>query len=444
MVRRLSFFDRMPQIDELTRWISEAVGAGARSVLVAPLGGDMLDPLRQIKAVHDQVQVYALPEDIASLGEAASGIAPWSGGPIDKVALREGDFARLSVLVARFTDLPSGHVVTVPTDRTPAVGPLFLISIPKSGTHFLFRMASAFGYERGIELVGRPDEKRYYCISGSNTHTAARDFFIEQVRPAPFGNRHHPFMRSPAIFIYRNPMDIVVSEAHYYPKDGNTPFSGYLGALPFEQRLRRLVDDPWLLGSIRDRVGDFIAWMGCPNVIPISFEEIVGARGGGSDEEQSRTLWSLQLKLQIAGSAQDFARSLFSEASPTFREGRIGSHTDHLQGEALAAFNALPQDFMEALGYASGGTTLPARVEEFRHRPLILSRFDPREVAVEVRFDFHGYNIIQIRDRFVAVTINTGELDLGSMSDTSLDNFIHGTTLAEVEHSILHAAAASA
>lgn len=101
-------------------------------------------------------------------------------------------------------------------------------------------------------------------------------------RRSPFGNRHHPFTTSPAPFIYRNPLDILVSKANYYHRDGNAAFSGYLQGRSFEERLPVLIDDPWLFGSIRDRIVGFVPWL-APNVIPVSFEELVGARGGGDD-----------------------------------------------------------------------------------------------------------------------------------------------------------------
>ena len=63
-----------------------------------------------------------------------------------------------------------------------------------------------------------------------------------------------------------------------------------------------LIDDPWLFGSFRDRMAGFVPWLEFSNVIPVSFEELVGARGGGDDATQRRLIWSLQLKLHVPGS----------------------------------------------------------------------------------------------------------------------------------------------
>ena len=177
-----------------------------------------------------------------------------------------------------------------------------MISIPKAGTHLLFKLAEALGYQPGGICPDNPKDGHWYYVEHSNAHTPATEFFVDTVLRAPFGNRAHPFMRSPALFNYRNPLDIVVSEANYYHKDGKTAFAGYLEGLSFEDRLTRLIDDPWLLGSIRDRVGMFAAWLEFSNIMPVSFEELVGSAGGSSDEARLRMMWSLQLKLHVPGS----------------------------------------------------------------------------------------------------------------------------------------------
>ena len=138
-----------------------------------------------------------------------------------------------------------------------------------------------------------PEEPKpglWYCLESSNTHTSAHHFFRDTVHRSHFGNRLHPFPKSPVIFIYRNPLDIVVSEANYYHEDGKTAFSGYLNHLCFEERLIRLIDDPWLLGTIMDRVAKFAAWLDFQNVVPVSFEELVGHEGGGSRKVQRKLI----------------------------------------------------------------------------------------------------------------------------------------------------------
>jgi len=302
---------------------------------------------------------------------------------------------------------------------------LFLISIPKGGTHLLYRLAEAIGYKPAVMHHGDPNPGSWYCVEYSNSHTVARDFFIDTVRREPFGNRHHPFPRTPTLFIYRNPLDIVVSEANYYHRDGATVFSSYLRHMEFEQRLLRLIDDPHLLGSIRDRINNFVPWLDCENVIPVSFEELIGAKGGGDDAVRNQLIWSLQLKLHIPGTPEQIGAAIFDESSPTFHEGRIGSSRQKMSPEAVNKFFSLDQDFMQLTGYTSAPVNvdgvdqaweeinqLPARAEEFRRRPLRTSKEDFRDTPFNVEWGFLGHNIVRFDGRYYALSRYAGPVDL--------------------------------
>ena len=107
------------------------------------------------------------------------------------------------------------------------------------------------------------------------------------------GRRRFSFIEIPWISSRR--------KRRYYHRDGKAAFAGYFSGLGPEERLLRLIDDPWLLGTARDRIGAFLPWLGLPNVVPVSFEELVGPRGGGDAEQQSRVIWSIQLKLHVPG-----------------------------------------------------------------------------------------------------------------------------------------------
>ena len=80
--------------------------------------------------------------------------------------------------------------------------PIFLVSIPKSGTHLLTKLAGALGYKRGkidpdIYLPGH-----WYSLQHENTHTPVQSFMVDGVDRAYFGNRHHPFPRTNTLFVF--------------------------------------------------------------------------------------------------------------------------------------------------------------------------------------------------------------------------------------------------
>jgi hypothetical protein len=343
--------------------------------------------------------------------------------------------ATLSEALLKFVDLKRGTIIAPVTGRHFSRNFLFLISIPKSGTHLLYELARAFGYSDGIICPDNPAPGHWYCLEYSNSHTVARDFFVDTVRRSPFGNRHHPFANSPALFIYRNPLDIVVSEANYYHRDGNAAFGNYLAESSFEERLLRLIDDPWLLGSIRDRIGGFLPWLSFCNVVPLSFEELIGADGSGDSNAQTRLVWSLQLKLHVPGNPAEYGKKVFNRESATFQSGQIGTYARRFTPEAAKKFGALNQDFMRELGYpevAPDGRLPPAGIpmlaEKFLKRPLLVQDLSFDDTPIAYEFGFLGFNIIRFKRRFYALPQGVA-VDLAALDDQGLSRLISAPDL---------------
>ena len=390
--------------------LHELHAAGHRRVFLWPDNELAREAARHARAMGCDARLEAPGADVQ---------APESG-PVPCLLLTETDPAGLSQQLLRLTDLRHGIVVAPRTRHARDARPLFLISIPKAGTHLLYALARAFGYDAGIILPEWPRPRHWYCVEYSNSHTRATDFFVDTVRRSPFGNRHHAFAVSPALFIYRNPLDILVSEANYYHRDGNAIFGGYLASRSFEERLLTLIDDPWLFGTIRDRMAGFVPWLEFPNVIPVSFEELVGARGGGDDAVQCRLIWSLQLKLHVPGAPDAFASQVFDPESATFSAGLIGSHRENFGERAWKRFLELPQDFMHAFGYATQGANgpgrFPLRTEEFILRPLATADETFRDTPILIEAGCHGRNIVRYRGRFYGAR----DENLAKLSDDGL------------------------
>lgn len=356
-------------------------------------------------------------------------------GPAPSLLITETDPAALSGHLHGLVDLKDGIVLAPRTRYAYDARPLFLISIPKAGTHLLYTLAEAFGYAAGIVCPEWPRPRHWYCIEYSNSHTRATDFFIDTVRRSPFGNRHHPFATSPALLIYRNPLDILISEANYYHRDGNAIFGGYLQNRSFEERLLTLIDDPWLFGSFRDRMAGFVPWLEFPNVIPVSFEELVGARGGGDDAVQRRLIWSLQLKLHLPGTPDTFASRVFDTESATFNAGQIGSHHEKLGENARKRFLGLPQDFMSAFGYALGdgeARRYSQRAEEFIRRPLETAKDTYWNIPILIETGCHSRNIVRFRGRFYG----TRDEDLTALTSFQLSILPSAADIVLLRHKL--------
>jgi hypothetical protein len=342
-------------------------------------------------------------------------------------------------LAAQLQELINRRHCRVIAPRTRRHGlnyPLFLISIPKSGTHLLMELARALGYSDGGSFEYQAPPAAWYYLEYSNSHTAAPDFFVDSVRREPFGNRLHPFPSSPALFIYRHPLDILVSEANYYHRPGKTTFTGYLTDLDFEQRLLKLTNDPWILGSIRDRVGRFAGWLDFPNVIPLSFEELIGAAGGGDAVLQRQLVWSLLLKLQLSGDADDIAARVFNPESPTFEKGRIGGHRMQMTSAAWAAVGNLDSDFLKVFGYSvqPDSPLLSSRVAEFIARPLQLPPAANGDTPVLLETEFLAWNLVFLRGLFRAIPVETGPIDLRAFPEEELVRFPAATSLHSLKN----------
>jgi hypothetical protein len=423
----LLFVDQPGQVDGWIAACSDLLETGKTKIEIRVLDG-AFSPIGEqlIGRFGDRLVSLASPND--------GGPKQAAGTETSAVLLLGGDADCVSTALMDYIDEMAATVLAPVTERFWNRLPLYLISMPKAGTHLLFQLAEALGYRSGGPSPESPIGGCWYYLLNINAHTGADEFFLEATQKAPFGNRAHPFLRAPALFNYRHPLDILASEASYFHLDGNSPLSILLSPLSFDERAVLLADDHWLLGSIRDRAGRFLPWLGCTNVIPVSFEEMVGTAGGGSDAVLERLIWSLQLKLHIPGSPPSFRSAIRRKSSPTFRDGRIGGWQGKLPAAAVQRVRALPQDFMAAFGYELDdvGDAQPAQAEARRRRPLALSRAEFAETPILIATNVLGHNIVSLRKRFFAVPIATGQLDLAALSDAELAEFPQGNTQAEV------------
>lgn len=398
--------------------------------------------IRSIHAVGEPEWTAALAAAAAERGitlHRRDDLSGAAGAPGPKaVVFGETDGEKLGDRLVSCVGLDDVAVLAPITDWHFTRKPLFLVSIPKAGTHLLYELAHALGYDAGVECPAFPQGKTWYCVEYSNSHTVARDFFVDTVRHAPFGNRHHRFMRSPALFMYRHPLDILVSEAHYYHRDGKTAFAGWLSRYTFEERIERLCNDNWLMGSLRERIGGFLPWMDFPNVIPLSFEELIGAAGGGSAQDQCDLIWSIQLKLQAPGDAAAIAAAVFNPRSATFRAGQIGAYRDQLPAQTIETWSTRNADLLSQLGYcADGSIGLPADRAQRRRRPVRYSKVDDDRLPVTIEADFLGCNLVRYDNRIYAVPRAAGAIALDKAPGAKLAALPSAESIGEIKSLLL-------
>lgn len=316
----------------------------------------------------------------------------------DLVVISDGTGAEVSQALHACIGSPVAVIAPV-TDHHSTKRTVFLMSIPKAGTHMLIRLFALMGLDRSSDRDPQPGT--WSTPVGYEYHAPCRELLANDWFD-PVGRQL--LFRSPAIFVYRNPLDIVVSELDWFVKDENA-FSGYLNCCADDgERLSRLIADDTVMGSIRDRINRYSGWINFGNVIPLSYEELVGSHGGGSDTQQSDSIWALQLKLQVAGSPEAFGSQLYDPGSATFSKGKIGRHLERFQSEHFSLLESLPQDFMKVLGYTTS-SPLSSKITEFVHRPLVVKCLSTTLLYTPrlVRENFLGWNIVELAGRYFPV-----------------------------------------
>jgi hypothetical protein len=202
--------------------------------------------------------------------------------------------------------------------------------------------------------------------------------------------------------------------------------------LSAEERLMTLIDDPWLLGTARERIGAFVPWLDLPNVAPVSFEELVGTAGGGDDQSQLRAIWSLQLKLHIPGNPRAFGNAVFDRSSPTFNEGQIGAYRKHFSAAAYQSFNRQAVDLMERFGYTADAGDLavppdrglPRHRQRYLKRPLRMMAADFSQTPILIEQGVLGHNLVKLGGRYAVIPHSLGPVDLRA-ADRPLPEGIH-------------------
>jgi hypothetical protein len=354
----------------------------------------------------------------------------------DILCLTHRERAQLEKALHTQLDRSKGTVIIPRVAGHGLARPLFLISIPKAGTHLLYRLAEELGFKSGVVCPDIPTPGYWYCLEYSNSHTVPRDFFVDSVRRAPFGNRMHPFPYTPALFIFRHPWDVLVSEANYYAEPGNSPFAGFYAGLDFEARTSQLLDDGLMLGRFCERMLAFEPWLHFENVVPLAFEDLVGPAGGGDAERQRRLIWSVQVKLGVPGAPAEIGARLFDTESPTFKEGRIGSHRTALPPELRERLNSGNADVVQAFGYRSDDSPYTADAEKWRKRPLVCAENGLDATPVAVEMNHWGHNLVRYRGRFYAIPISAGEFDI-TKDEQRLAGFLSADNVPALRDSVM-------
>jgi hypothetical protein len=233
------------------------------------------------------------------------------------------------------------------------------ISLPKAGTHLLERAVCLHPrlHRKMLATVWPEALERWHGLSG----------LLDTLSPGQVIVAHLPFEPDypaaleaggvRALFLTRDPRDIVLSQAHYAVQKPDHPFhQAFAGQSDLRGRVRVAIDgDPASgLPSIGDRLERYEGWLhGAAETV--RFEDLIGPNGGGDASRQRDVVERIyrHLQLDIDGALVDrVCGELFSDASPTFRKGAIGGWRERFDEELTERFSARVSDErLRAYGY---------------------------------------------------------------------------------------------
>lgn len=160
--------------------------------------------------------------------------------------------------------------------------------------------------------------------------------------------------------IVRDPRDMVISK-YYYIK-ANSHFNRYkrFHQIGKQQAFREIIlnvhdgahgvkRQQYDLGEWYERFSQY--WTD-PEVCLLRFEDLIGSKGGGSDEAQMKSLAKILRALKLNCDLKPIANNLYG-SSETFRKGSIQQYKDEMSEENQALALELASDVHKKLGYVS-------------------------------------------------------------------------------------------
>lgn len=264
--------------------------------------------------------------------------------------------------------------------------PAFINSLPKSGTHLTAKCLALMGYSErdhvgsaqvlnpGLmsklrRLAWIPVRQGYLVgidtpveISRTALHRMLRRATDRSFFTAHVGYstalldavvRHH----IQPIVVFRDPRAVLVSFVHYVAQRKEHVLNREFAALPVPEQFEAVLHgrrfEKAYLESLRTRCLALEGWRSSPDTLKIRFEDLVGTRGGGSDDLQRGTLLRLAESLRIPGPPIDrVVEELFGPGRHTFRKGQVASWQEELPAETLRAVEREVGDILERWGYA--------------------------------------------------------------------------------------------
>jgi hypothetical protein len=426
--------------------------------------GDIAELIVREAGQRQVPHVLVRPDDIRPAAAAHDG-----------VFIATADPPALSSVLTRLADATDLFVWAPRTRHFFQARPVFVQSIPKSGTHVLFEVLKAFGYAEPPNL-DLPD----FDADFEN----GVFYNLQHMPAACLAAPYHAMPRfldalssSVSLFIIRDPRDVAVSWAYYLASQVDYHISTALfREMGQDERLSRVITGRYPLPVYINRylnlacnIGEFtkqyaVWWSDLmPNVWRLRFEDIIGPSGGGGAADQIRTIWGLQLALHVPGRPAEYSDRVFSKKALTFRRGQIGDFHHEFTPEHHRLFTQTSGPLLAQLGYEALAEAaamdmesrcepngrfkgeIPSVAHEKHGGPL--PRAHSSSVPnVHLVADTPQYNLLRVDGGWIAVAKSLGPTDMfvERLGERELSPYIlHGKDLDEARDKALAAEVSS-
>lgn len=262
----------------------------------------------------------------------------------------------------------------------------FINSLPKSGTHLTAKCLKLMGYSErdhvGSAQVLNPGLvskfrrlsmmpiRQGYLVGIDTPVEISRSTVNRMLRNAPersFITAHVGYSTAlldavvrhgvQPIVVSRDPRAVLVSFVHYVAQRKEHVLHTEFEMLSMEDRFDAVLNGRRFrnayLEPLRIRCLALDGWLHSPDTLKIRFEDLVGNRGGGSDDIQRATLSRLAETLGIKNPPIDTVmEELFGPGRHTFRKGQVASWQEEIPATLLPDVDRCVGDIVERWGYA--------------------------------------------------------------------------------------------
>lgn len=248
---------------------------------------------------------------------------------------------------------------------------IFVNSLPKSGTNLVAKLIEGLGYKYSnksialssklgrYERIKRLTRSRWFrggsieigLEINADLSSAWVEKYLTQVQDGQYVTGHAAYSDHlneilinngyKIIQVIRNPLDVMFSYAKYIIEKENRyyPTHATLASLTLNERVKllakggRLSDCDYYLRGIREVLRSQEGWFQNQTALPIRFEDLVGPKGGGTQDAQKNIVKEICSYIEVdEKKGLELIDSLYG-GTHTFRSGKIGSASESLDAE---------------------------------------------------------------------------------------------------------------